>query len=89
MWQILGFDGMLFESEWPSYDENKCIDSTIEIVAQINGKVRAKFTVPVDISSDDAIQAALNLDKIKSAVEGKNIIKKFYVKGKLVNIVAK
>lgn len=89
MWQILGFEGMLFEAEWPSYDENKCIDSTIEIVAQINGKVRAKFTVPVDISADDAIQTALNLDKIKSAVEGKNIIKKFYVKGKLVNIVAK
>lgn len=89
IWQNLGFDGMLFEAEWPSYDENKCIDSTIEIVAQINGKVRAKFTVPVDISADDAIQTALNLDKIKSAVEGKNIIKKFYVKGKLVNIVAK
>lgn len=89
IWQNLGFEGMLFEAEWPSYDENKCIDSTIEIVAQINGKVRAKFTVPVDISADDAIQTALNLDKIKSAVEGKNIIKKFYVKGKLVNIVAK
>ncbi len=89
IWQNLGFEGMLFEAEWPSYDENKCIDSTIEIVAQINGKVRAKFTVPVDISADDAIQTALNLDKIKSAVQGKNIIKKFYVKGKLVNIVAK
>lgn len=89
MWQNLNFDGMLYQSEWPSYDESKCIDSTIEIVAQINGKVRAKFTVPADISSDDAIQTALNLDKIKAAIDGKNIIKKFYVKGKLVNIVVK
>ena len=81
MWANCGYGEMLAkDAKWPSFDEAKCVDSTVEIVVQINGKIRARLSVPTDIESDKAIAAAL---------EGKNIIKEIYVKGKLVNIVAK
>ena len=82
-------DGMLAETQWPTYDEAKCIDETIEIVVQINGKVRAKLNVPAEISSDDAIAAAKADEKIAAEIEGKNVIKQLYVKGRLVNLVVK
>ena len=72
-----------------SFDEAKCIDSTVEIVVQINGKIRARLSVPADIESDKAIALAKKDEGIAAALEGKNIIKEIYVKGKLVNIVAK
>ena len=80
---------MAADGVWPTYDEAKCIDATVEIVVQINGKIRAKINVPVDISNEDAIALAKEDDKIKEELAGKNIIKEIYVKGKLVNIVAK
>ena len=90
MWSTLGFGEMMAaDGVWPTYDEAKCIDATVEIVVQINGKIRAKINVPVDISNEDAIALAKEDDKIKEELAGKNIIKEIYVKGKLVNIVAK
>ena len=90
MWANCGYGEMLAkDAKWPSFDEAKCVDSTVEIVVQINGKIRARLSVPTDIESDEAIALAKKDEGIAAALEGKNIIKEIYVKGKLVNIVAK
>lgn len=90
MWANCGYGEMLAkDAKWPSFDEAKCVDSTVEIVVQINGKIRARLSVPTDIESDKAIALAKKDEGIAAALEDKNIIKEIYVKGKLVNIVAK
>ena len=90
MWANCGYGEMLAkDAKWPSFDEAKCVDSTVEIVVQINGKIRARLSVPTDIESDKAIALAKKDEGIAAALEGKNIIKEIHVKGKLVNIVAK
>ncbi len=90
MWANCSYGEMLAkDARWPSFDEAKCVDSTVEIVVQINGKIRARLSVPADIESDEAIALAKKDEGIAAALEGKNIIKEIYVKGKLVNIVAK
>ena len=90
MWEACGYGKMIAaDGEWPTYDEAKCIDETIEIVVQINGKIRAKLNVPADIEQADAIALAKADEKVAAELDGKNIIKEIYVKGKLVNIVAK
>ena len=89
MWANCGYGEMLAkDAKWPSFDAAKCVDSTVEIVVQINGKIRARLSVPTDIESDKAIALAKKDEGIAAALEGKNIIKEIYVKGKLVNIVA-
>ncbi len=90
MWEACGYGKMMAaDGEWPTYDEAKCIDETIEIVVQINGKIRAKLSVPADIEQADAVAMAKADEKVAAEIAGKNIIKEIYVKGKLVNIVAK
>jgi leucyl-tRNA synthetase len=89
IWQVAGFEGMLNETSWPTYDEAKCVDNEIEIAVQINGKVREKLVISAEASNDEAIAAAKASDKIKSALEGMQIVKELYVKGRLVNIVVK
>lgn len=90
MWsaQKLG-KGIVAEQTWPVYDENKCKDDMVEIVVQLGGKVRAKLTVPSDITKDETIAAAKAQEKIAAEILGKTIIKEIYVPGKLVNIVIK
>ena len=81
MWANCGYGEMLAkDAKWPSFDEAKCIDSTVEIVVQINGKIRARLSVPADIESDKAIALAKKDEGIAAALEGKNIIKEIYVK---------
>lgn len=90
IWSQQNFGEMLAkDGVWPTFDESKCVDDSVEIVVQINGKIRAKLTVPTDISNEDAIALAKKDAKIAEELSGKNIIKEIYVKGKLVNIVAK
>jgi len=89
IWEMCGFDGMLNQTKWPEYDESKCVDATVEIVVQINGKIRARLNVAADISANDAIALAKEQDAVKAETEGKNIIKELYVPKKLVNIVVK
>ncbi len=89
MWQSMGLDGMLNETQWPTYDEAKCVDNEIEIAVQINGKVREKLVVAADAQSDEVIAAAKALEKIAQAIDGMQIVKELYVKGRLVNIVVK
>ena len=88
MWEVMNFGDMVNEAQWPSYDEEKTKDNTVEIALQIMGKVRSRIVVPVDISKDDAIALAKQDERIAEAIEGKTIKKEIYVPGKLVNIVA-
>ena len=81
--------GIIAESSWPEYDEAKCVDDTIEIVAQVNGKIKAKLTITADAAQDEVLAMAKSEPKVAEAVEGKNIVKEIYIKGRLVNIVVK
>lgn len=89
LYQIIGCEGVLNEQKWVEFDEALCVDSTIEIVCQVNGKIKCKLNVPSDIEQADVIAAAKSDAKVKETIDGKNIVKEIYVKGKLVNIVAK
>jgi len=83
------FGTVLSEQGWVSYDEALCKDDTIEIVVQVNGKLKAKLNIAVDADKDSVIALALADEKVKEATDGKNILKQIYVPNKLVNIVAK
>ena len=89
MWVENGFEDMLNLSKWPTFDEAKCKDNAVEIVVQVNGKIRARINIPVDISAADAIALAKEQDAIKAEMDGKTVIKELYVPKKLVNIVVK
>ena len=90
MWSVLGYGEMLAkDAVWPTFEEAKCVDATVEIAVQICGKIRAKLQVATDIEASDAIAAAKALPAIAEAIDGKTIVKELYVKGRLVNIVAK
>ena len=89
IWNVMNFGGVVTDHKWPAYDEEKCKENSIEIVAQINGKVRAKLVIPADIESDEAIALAKADEKIAEAIDGKTIVKELYVKGRLVNIVVR
>lgn len=89
IWAAQNYGGMLANGHWVDFDEAKCIDDEIEIVAQINGKVRAKLMIPAEIESAEAIELAKKDPAIAAAIEGKNVVKELYVKGRLVNIVVK
>ena len=82
-------DGILAEAKWPEYDESKCVDDTVEIVVQVNGKIKAKLNVPVDASKDELLTLAKADEKVQAATDGMNIIKEIVVPKKLVNIVVK
>ena len=83
------FGKVLSEQSWVGYDEALCKDDTIEIVVQVNGKLRAKLNIAVDADKDSVIAMAMADEKVKESVDGKNIVKQIYVPNKLVNIVAK
>ncbi|MBE6728835.1 MAG: leucine--tRNA ligase [Ruminococcaceae bacterium] len=89
IWEELGFEGRLNQAKWPEYDEAKCIESTVEIGIQVNGKLRGRMDIPADISAEDAIKAAKEQDGISGQLEGKTIVKELYVPKKLVNIVVR
>ena len=82
-------DGILAQAKWPEYDESKCVDSTIEIVAQVNGRIKAKLNIAADAAQEDVLAMAKSEPKVQEAINGMNIIKEIYVRGKLVNIVVK
>ena len=82
-------DGILAEAEWPKYDEAKCVDESVEIVVQINGKIKAKLNIPVDADKESVLELAKAEENVKKAIEGMNIVKEIVVPKKLVNIVVK
>ena len=89
LWQQLGHTEQLAYHAWPTYDEAKCVEQTIEIAVQVNGKVKARIKVPAAIENADAIAAAKAEPAVAEAIAGKTIAKEIYVKGKLVNIAVK
>ena len=89
MWQEMGFDGQLAHTKWPTYDAAKCVEATIEIAVQVNGKVRAKIMVAADIGKEDALCAAKTDENVAKEIAGKTICKEIYVPGKLVNLAVK
>ena len=89
VWEQLGGEGLLAIAEWPTFDEAKTVDSTIEVPVQICGKLRATITIAKDSTADEAIAAAKADAKVQEFLDGKNIIKEIYVPGKIINIVAK
>ena len=88
LFEMLGF-GILNEQKWCEYDESLCVDSSVELAVQVNGKVKARFDAPVDSDSETLVGMALELPEIKALTDGKTIIKKIAVPNKLVNIVVK
>lgn len=89
IWQILGHDNTIAFESWPTYDESKCVDDSVEIAIQINGKVKEKLVISAEATNEEALTLAKSMDKIAEAIEGKQIIKELYVKGRLVNIVVR
>ncbi|MFP6865945.1 MAG: class I tRNA ligase family protein, partial [Roseibacillus sp.] len=88
LWERLGREGRCMERTWPSYDESILVEDEIEMVVQVNGKVRAKITVAADASQADAEAAARADEKVQGHLEGKTVRKVIVVPGRLVNIVA-
>ena len=88
LWVIVGNEPGISYVPWPTYDESMLEDDTIEVVFQVNGKIKAKAMVAVDMDKDDLAQLAQDNDKVANAIEGKTVRKVIAVPNKLVNIVA-
>ena len=89
MWQLLGHDTSLAYEPWPTYDESKLVQSTVEIAVQVNGKLRAKMTINKDEDDEKVKEAAFAQENVKVHTEGKNVVRVIVVKNKIVNIVVK
>ena len=86
---MLGEKGNLLKAPWPKYDAALAKEEEIEIPVQINGKLRSRVVVPADAHRRLVLERALADEKVKAAIAGKQIVKKIYVPGKLVNLVVK
>jgi leucyl-tRNA synthetase len=89
LWEMLGETDNLLKAPWPKFDAELAKEEELEIPVQINGKLRSRVIVPADASESAMLERALGDDKVKAALAGKQIVKKIYVPGKLVNIVVK
>ncbi len=82
-------EGIVAEQSWPEYDESKCVEETIEIAVQVNGRIKTKLNIAVDAEQDEVLSLAKSDENVAKAIEGKNIVKEIFVKGRIVNIVVK
>ena len=89
LYEIMNYGGVLNEQSWPVFEEALCAESTIEIAVQVNGKIKAKLNIPADAEQDAVLALAKADAEVAAAMDGKNIVKEIYVKGRLVNIVVK
>ncbi len=89
IWERSGFGNNICQQTWPKYDEDKTKDSFIELPIQVNGKLRGSLEISIDEDEDSIFEKVLVNDSINKYLEGKNIIKKIYVNGKIFNIVVK
>lgn len=89
MWEMLGFEGRLFQTQWPEYDEAKTVDAMVEIAVQLMGKTKCTVMVPKDADQATAVEIAKADEKIAALLAGKTIVKEIYVPGRIVNIVAR
>lgn len=81
--------GLASHCAWPEYDKSKCVDNEVQIVLQVNGKVRGKFMASPEISQDEALKLAKNVENFNKAIEGKEIVKVIYVPKRILNVVVK
>lgn len=88
LWTLLGHVGSIAYAKWPTYDESKLVEDTVEIVVQVNGKIKQHLHVSRTASKEELEELALNDEKIKTELEGKTIRRVIAVPGKLVNVVA-
>ncbi len=89
IWNLMGHEDTIAFESWPVFDPEAIKEDTVEIAVQINGKVKGKVTLAVDEDNASALAKAKEVPEIKKAIDGKNIVKEIYVKGKIVNIVVK
>ena len=89
LWQQLGETGLLSVAPWPTYDEAKTVESTVELAVQVNGKLKCTIKLAADADKQTAIDTALAEEKVQHAIEGKQIVKQIVVPGKIVNLVVK
>ena len=86
---MLGEKGNLLKAPWPKYDAALAKEEEIEIPVQINGKLRSRVVVPAEATEETVVERALADEKVQALISGKQIVKKIYVPGKLLNIVVK
>ncbi|NLD20315.1 MAG: leucine--tRNA ligase [Clostridiales bacterium] len=89
MWAHMGYGGSVHQQKWPDYDKKALVKDTVEIVVQINGKIKEKLNIAGNLSREEMEKVAMEDDKVKELTDGKNIIKVIAVPGKLINIVVK
>lgn len=89
MWEHLGYEGSVHDQNWPEYDEKALVKDTVEIVVQVNGKIKEKLDIAGGLSREEMEQTAMENEKVKGLIEGKNVVKVIAVPGKLINIVVK
>ncbi|HXK61622.1 MAG TPA: class I tRNA ligase family protein, partial [Acidobacteriota bacterium] len=89
LWELLGQKETLWDSRWPAYDPDLAREETIEIVIQVNGKIRSRFSAPPEVTREEMEALALKDDKVKAALEGKTLVKVVVIPQRLVNVVVK
>lgn len=89
LWEIYGDDKRIYQQTWPEYEEAKTVESTVEIAVQINGKVKATVQVGLDEEQASVKEKVMENNSVQTAIQGKNIVKEIYVKGRIYNIVVK
>ena len=89
MWESLGHKTLLAVTPWPEFDEEKTIDSTVEIGVQFNGKSRGTVVIPADADKDAAVAAVKESGKFAAQLDGKQIVKEIYVPGRIINLIVK
>lgn len=87
LWSVAGYEGRIYQTAWPEYDEAKTIEKIQEIGVQVNGKLRATVALPVDAGKEEALAAGK--EAVSDKVAGKEIVKEIYVPGRIINIVVK
>lgn len=89
LWEATGLGGRLNAQKWPAYDEAKCVDARVQIAVQVCGKLRGTVEADADAAQETVQAAALELPRVQANLEGKQVVKVIFIKGKLINIVAK
>jgi leucyl-tRNA synthetase len=89
LWLALGGNGCVSMASWPTWDADAIAESAIEIPVQVNGKVKAKISVPAGLDEADLTAAALADKRVQLALDGKSIVKQIVVPGRMVNFVVK
>ena len=89
MWEHLGYEGSVHDQSWPEYDEKALVKDTVEIVVQVNGKIKEKLDIAGGLSKEEMEKTVMENEKVKGLIEGKNVVKVIAVPGKLINIVVK